>query len=172
MKEVFNLMAHYNRKTNLEMLEILDKAAPEVSTKETGSYFHSIIGILNHLMNGDIAWTKRILAQYPQLAAETGELPEAPNPTSQVLTWKDLESLKPVRTAMDDSLTRLVGAIPEAALQDDLKYRNFKGEEQSKKLWLVLQHVFNHQTHHRGQISVLLDQASVPNDYSNLAWKF
>jgi uncharacterized damage-inducible protein DinB len=53
-----------------------------------------------------------------------------------------------------------------------LRYQDIRGKQQEKPAWRALLHFFNHQTHHRGQVSVLLDQMSVTNDFSNLIWKF
>ena len=49
-----------------------------------------------------------------------------------------------------------------------LKYKNLKGESLEKEFWKTLLHWFNHQTHHRGQISVLLDLVGVDHDYLSL----
>jgi uncharacterized damage-inducible protein DinB len=47
-----------------------------------------------------------------------------------------------------------------------LRYKNYKGEDTEKEMWKVLMQMFNHATHHRGQISGLLDMLGIDNDYS------
>ena len=49
-----------------------------------------------------------------------------------------------------------------------MKYKNYKGEDIKKEVWKTLLHWFNHQTDHRGQISVLLDMIEIDHDYSSV----
>ena len=49
-----------------------------------------------------------------------------------------------------------------------LRYKNFKGIDQDRELGGLILHVFNHQTHHRGMISLYLDMLGKENDFSNL----
>jgi len=52
---------------------------------------------------------------------------------------------------------RFVDELEGSKLSSVIKYKNYKGEDQEQELWKTLLHWFNHQTHHRGQVSVLLD---------------
>jgi uncharacterized damage-inducible protein DinB len=88
------------------------------------------------------------------------------------VVWDSLAVFQPVREKADGLLERAVQAIPTARYPQFLEYRNIKGEPQRKVLRRTLLHVFNHQTHHRGQVAALLDRFGVDNDYSNLIWKF
>ena len=54
-----------------------------------------------------------------------------------------------------------VPQLTEADLAGIFEYRNMKGDTFRKHFGGVLQHFFNHQTHHRGQASTLLTQAGV-----------
>jgi len=53
-------------------------------------------------------------------------------------------------------------------LQSDIRYRNMKGIKYQKPLGELLQHVFNHQTHHRGQVTTLLFQAGIDPEATDL----
>ena len=68
----------------------------------------------------------------------------------------------------DETISQLIGEIDENQLNSAVKYKNFKGDEVEGLLWKILLQWFNHQTHHRGQISVLLDMIDVKNDYSSM----
>jgi len=61
-----------------------------------------------------------------------------------------------------------INELAENQLHSTIKYKNYKGENIEKELWKTLLHWFNHQTHHRGQVSVLLDLLGIDHDYSGL----
>lgn len=65
-------------------------------------------------------------------------------------------------------MIQFVNDLDESKMHLVIKYKNYKGEEIEKELWKTLLHLFNHQTHHRGQVSVLLDLIGIDHDYSSL----
>jgi len=70
---------------------------------------------------------------------------------------------------MDTIFISLAGEIRDDDLDMQLSYKSLKGEDQNRNFGGLLIHVFNHQTHHRGMISLCLELIGIPNDYSNLA---
>jgi uncharacterized damage-inducible protein DinB len=172
MKELFELFAEYNAKTNREMLGILEAQASELLRRSAGAYHGSILGVLNHVLQADVIWLRRFAHQLPELGFLPPELPEFKVQGLKDVVWDSLPVFQPVREKTDELLGRAVQAIPPARYPEILEYRNIKGEDQGKVIWRTLLHVFNHQTHHRGQVAALLDQFGVENDYSNLIWKF
>ena len=68
----------------------------------------------------------------------------------------------------DQAILEFTREMQPSTFKSVIRYKNFKGEDQEQALWKPLLHWFNHQTHHRGQISVLLDLVGVNNDYSSL----
>jgi len=62
----------------------------------------------------------------------------------------------------------LLGTLEHIAqtLGNRMKYKNYKGEELERPYWNLVFHILNHGTHHRGEISALLDQGGVANDFS------
>jgi len=172
MQELFELLAEYNEKTNREMLAILGAKAPELLSKPAGAYHGSILGVLNHLLQADAIWLRRFAHQLPELSPVAKELPDFKLRSLKDVVWDSLPILQPVREKVDGLLRRAARDIPLARYPEMLEYRNIKGEPQRKVIWRTLLHVFNHQTHHRGQVAALLDQFEVENDYSNLIWMF
>jgi uncharacterized damage-inducible protein DinB len=172
MKELFELLADYNDKTNRELLGILAAQPPELSSRPAGAYHGSILGVLNHILQADVLWLRRFAQGLPELGFLPAELPAFKLQGLKDVTWASLPVFQPVRQKTDELLGRAVRAIPPSRYPEILEYRNIKGEAQSKVIWRTLLHVFNHQTHHRGQVAALLDQFGVQNDYSNLIWKF
>jgi uncharacterized damage-inducible protein DinB len=72
------------------------------------------------------------------------------------------------REELDDMLLRFAGEIEEEDLGKTLSFKNIKGETVSKNCGGSVLQVFNHQTHHRGMISLYLDSLDIKNDFSSL----
>jgi uncharacterized damage-inducible protein DinB len=172
MKQQFHFLAEYNRKTNLDLLAILEREDPQIPHRQTGAYYKSILGTLSHVLLADIVWIGRIVSDDEHLRAAAGVLPEVGPPMVVDNTWRDLSAFRLARQEVDNSFAKTVHALSQERLGQIIHYKNLKGDAQAKPLWVILLHLFNHQTHHRGQVAALLDQAGVANDYSGLAPKF
>jgi uncharacterized damage-inducible protein DinB len=81
----------------------------------------------------------------------------------------DYTKLYQYRKQVDDLIVQFVDQLEENKLNSVVKYRTYKREDGEKEVWKTLLHWFNHQTHHRGQVSVLLDLIGVDPDYC-LRW--
>ena len=153
------LMADYNKWMNSKLYEICAKLSPTELTENRGAYFGSIIGTLNHLVVTDIIWLKRIgyaLGDRSELNAVLQiTTPESLNTILHV----NLNQLERQRQLLDQSFLSLAQSISDSDLQKAITYKNTKGSEFTRVLFCLLMHVFNHQTHHRGQTTTLLSQA-------------
>jgi uncharacterized damage-inducible protein DinB len=145
----FLTLARYNAWANRRLYDACG-ALPEAEyMKPRAAFFGSIHGTLNHLLVGDRIWIAR--------------LERKPNPkiTLDQVLYGDLVALRIARQAEDDHLINLVGGIAERSLDQPLAYANMAGKRYQTPLRLALGHLFNHQTHHRGQAHGLLSQTTV-----------
>jgi uncharacterized damage-inducible protein DinB len=172
VKEIYILLAKYNQITNQDLIKILREVEPNKLSENLGSYYGSILGILNHHLLADIGWI-RILSTHISSLDWVGPLLNrfpSNRPPPNELIWKSLDEFVPVRLEIDEILERVVENLDSSDY-----YTIFSVEGRRGKMdyvtWKVLLHLFNHQTHHRGSVSVLLDQLRIENDYSNLLWK-
>ena len=101
-------------------------------------------GTLNHLLLTDRMWLKRLTGE--------GEHPEK----LDSIIYDDLNALAHARAIEDQRLINYVEAVDEALLARKVKYSNSSGRMFEQPLFEVLLHVFNHQTHHRGQAHTIL----------------
>ncbi len=69
---------------------------------------------------------------------------------------------------LDEIIVELTNEIQTEDLYKTATRITRLGEKLEKIFWKLLIHMFNHQTHHRGQISQILDNLKVENDYSNM----
>ena len=160
-KENFQLFAKYN----LWMNEKLFAAAAQLSEhdlkQDKGAFFGSVLGTLNHLMVGDIAWLKRFATE-PDTFRSLDSLREMNTPESlDIQLYDDLEPLQRARQKLDAAIVSFCDEVSDAQLAEKLSYQNFQGDSYRDQLGLLLQHLFNHQTHHRGQLTTLLSQMGV-----------
>ena len=72
------------------------------------------------------------------------------------------------RKELDEYLKRFVEEVKAEDLEKYLRYKDSHGNEHNQEYGLVILHVLNHQTHHRGMISIYLEEMKVANDYSNI----
>jgi len=155
------LMAEYNRWMNQRLYEAASKLSADEVAKDRGAFFGSILGTLNHIAVADLLWLHR-LAKLPDLAPIQSEVSRFPTPKTLTEPLADsLASLAELRANIDEVVVELASLVNDDFLGSTVHYSNVAGQRQAKKLGLLLQHLFNHQTHHRGQATTLLFQAGV-----------
>ncbi|MBI3446293.1 MAG: damage-inducible protein DinB [Magnetospirillum sp.] len=145
MREHFNLLGRYNQWANATLYGAIARLPPEEITRDRGGFFGSILGTLNHVLVTDRVWMARLKGEdYGWFTS-----------LDQVL-HTDFPTLRSMREEMDRTIITTVATQP---LTGDLGFVNSKGLKQMVPRWIVLDHIFNHQTHHRGQAHDLLSQA-------------
>lgn len=154
-------MADYNRWMNVRMFDAAAQLDDTTLAADKGAFFGSILATLNHIAVADTIWLHRF-AQHAAGFASLDELSGFPRPTSlsQVLA-PDLAGLRSYRDTLDDLILRWVAELRPEHLSADIAYSNMAGLRSGRNFGALLQHFFNHQTHHRGQVSTLLFQAGV-----------
>lgn len=154
------LMADYNAWMNRSIYDAAGRLPAEEIAPDRGAFFGSILGTLEHLVVADTIWLKRF-AEHPAggALAAVRDLPQ-PTALSQI-QFGALGPLRERREMLDGLFVGWTAALRESDLEVPLAYRNMRGDAFTKPFGLVLQHVFNHQTHHRGQTTTLLSQAGV-----------
>ena len=161
LKSNFELMADYNQWMNKSIYLAASKLRGNELSKDCGAFFGSVINTLNHILVGDIIWLKRFAGHPSELKTldyvRTLDKPKALN----VILHPELRSLESARFKMDSVIKDFTGELTCEVLSSNLSYSNTKGDQFSKNFGYLIQHLFNHQTHHRGQVSTLLSQAGV-----------
>ena len=155
------LFADYNRTMNQRLYEAAAKLSADELTRDRGAFFGSLFNTINHIAVADLLWLHRF-ATLPGLAAIQDELSIFPRPTSLREPLADsLAGLATLRTRIDAVIVRLTSLLTEELLASAIRYTNTAGQHHAKNFGLLLQHFFNHETHHRGQASTLLFQAGI-----------
>jgi uncharacterized damage-inducible protein DinB len=159
LKHHFELLATYNQWINSKVYEAASRLSEQELARDRGAFFGSILGTLNHLVVADTIWLKRF-ATHPSCLASLREVADLPSPTSlDQIPFKDLASLSDHRFWLDQKIINWIAELSDGDLDFVLSYSNTKGVPANKRYSSLVLHFFNHQTHHRGQISTLLSQA-------------
>ncbi|WP_430391411.1 DinB family protein [Dyella sp. 20L07] len=154
-------MAAYNTWMNDKVYAAAANLPAHEIVADRKAFFGSILATLNHLAVADTIWLQRFAAHpahYAMLSA-FGELPKRTNLAEQL--YGDLADLREHRRFLDGVIERWADAVSEGDLDQVLAYANTKGVASRRPFFYVLMHFFNHQTHHRGQVTTLLTQAGV-----------
>ena len=148
-KTFVQTMADYNEWQNANLYGAADGLGDEARKRERGAFFGSIHATLDHLLWGDQIWMSRF-AGTPKPA---GGIKES---TGRHPDWEDL---KRERVAFDRRIKEWASALDESWLAGDLVYfSGAAGREIKRPKWFLVVHMFNHQTHHRGQVHCMLTQ--------------
>ena len=144
----FRTLARFNAWANTKIYDAVG-ALPvgECEKMRPAAYFGSIHGSLNHLLVVDRLWFGRVEGVDRGITS-----------LDQIL-HDGFDELQRAREAEDTRIIALVDGLEEAALGADLSYSSLAGDPYAMPLRIVLAAVFNHQTHHRGQVHALLKEA-------------
>ena len=154
-------MARYNRWQNQNLFGVADRLSDEERRRARGAFFGSIHNTLSHLMWADQIWMSRLT----DMPAPKGGIPES------LSLYPEWELLRNDRTALDQRIISWADGLHEAALAGDLAWHSAVAKrEVGKPTWLLVTHMFNHQTHHRGQVHCMLTQAGGKPHDTDLAF--
>lgn len=157
----FELMATYNRWINEQVYKAARQLPNDVLVQDKGAFFNSILGTLNHIMVGDLIWLQRF-AEHPSHFLSLDDIRLMTGPaTLDTMLFNDIAKLQEARVKVDDCIYDFVIELTDTVLSSSLDYYNTQGEAQSRPLAQLIQHFFNHQTHHRGQVTTLLSQSGI-----------
>ena len=160
-KQQFALMADYNASMNIEMYTQAAQLDPKTRRQDRGAFFGSIESTLNHILVADIIWMRRFDA-HPSTFPSLSNLSAFPQPESlDHHLFDEFTLLHESRKKMDSLLIRFVEDTDEQDYAAPLHYRNSRGMPFTKPFGPLLLHLFNHQTHHRGQATTLFNQLGV-----------
>lgn len=145
MKRHFAMFAGYNQWANARLYDAAAKVPEERYFADLGAFFGSLHNTLNHLVVADRIWMRRITGDGP-LHTKLNDVPYA-----------DFAPLRAAREAEDARIIAFVDDLDDARLDGKITYGQLSDTQTfTQRLAPVLAHLFNHQTHHRGQAHTLL----------------
>ncbi len=142
-------MASYNSWMNGKVYDAAGRLPAEEIARDRGAFFKSILGTLDHLLFADLVWLGRFKEGKSRVSGE-----------NNVLLYQDLARLREARGALDQEIIAWAGEVDEDWLARPFTFRTLKGDaEYTFPASVLVMQFFNHQIHHRGQVTTLLTQA-------------
>lgn len=158
--EYIRTMAAYNAWQNKSVYTAAAGLSDEERRKERGAFFGSIHGTLNHILWGDEIWMSRFAGTPKPKAAS---IPDSPR---QIEAFEDLRR---ERTSFDGVIAEWARSVDTKWLGGTLTWFSVAaGRDLSAPHALLVTHMFNHQTHHRGQVHAMLTAAGAKPDDTDL----
>ena len=146
-------LARYNRWMNDKLYALAATLGDDVRKRDCGAFFKSIHGTFNHLLVTDRIW----LARFQGVSIPEGDMgPGGIRSLDQEL-YADFDELRRERARTDDEISAWVAELTTERLAAPLVYMR-RGQRNESPLWWTVAHMFNHQTHHRGQATTLFTQ--------------
>lgn len=148
-------LARYNRWQNGVLLGLCDDAGEAFLVKDRGMFFSSVLGTLNHILHVD-----NVLLAY----IHSGVPPESFDPKTRV--HDSYDGLRAARLLLDDEIQHLMDDAPEPWFDETFEFfsSDLKRERRRPRALFITQ-MFNHQTHHRAQITAVMHQLGM--DYGS-----
>jgi len=143
-------MARYNRWQNRNLYDVADRLSDAERRRERAAFFGSVHKTLSHLLWGDRIWMSRFT-----------DTPKPPvGIAGSVTLYEEWDTLKRERAEFDETMIAWADGLDARWLADDLTYYSGGAKRDiTAPKWLLVTHMFNHQTHHRGQVHCMLTQA-------------
>lgn len=152
-------MASYNRWMNKRIYDACSTLSDEERKRNAGAFFKSIHGTLNHLLLGDRIWMGRFTNRPFGFKSFDQEL------------YSDFAQLRAEREKDDNGIIAWAESLTEDDLSRKLSYTSaVNPQPREYPFWFAVTHFFNHQTHHRGQVTTLLSQRSIDAGVTDLIW--
>jgi uncharacterized damage-inducible protein DinB len=152
-------MAAYNEWMNEKLYRAAAALGDEERKRDVGAFFASLHGTLSHLYLGDEAWMQRLHGEPVTMRS------------AREIRFTRFEDLWEGRRQLDARIARWAGGLTEEFASTP--YRFFSVTHQREHVlpgWAVVVHVFNHQTHHRGQATTILRQLGQDPGVTDLPW--
>ena len=174
LKKIFLPFAKHNEEADKTITLILGKLSNDDREKDRKSYYKSLSELYRHVAGGTIYF----LSLFKDAVASNAEAQKALAPLAKFEElkgklsedqWK--KAVTQCKTA-DKALVDFVNALSDKDFDAPVKLDWYKGKPPSAPLWFMLEQLVEHNTHHRGQISQILDSLKIDNDYSGINIKF
>lgn len=157
MSTIFQTYARYNVWMNESLYDGCAKLSDAQRKKDMGAFFKSIHGTLNHILVGDRMWMARFAGK------------PLPALTLDAVVHEDFDELWSARRVLDGEITGWVANMKDDWLAQPFTFTSIaSGRTYTHPTWLLVLHMFNHQTHHRGQLTTLMKQWRIdpgPTDF-------
>jgi uncharacterized damage-inducible protein DinB len=140
-----NLLFEFNYWAKARMLGAVDALSEELLYNDLKTSFGTLHGTLVHICAAEDVWLHRLTGTASPKFLTVADLPDYGAVKAK---WQEVEK----------EMLAYVHSLTEEQLQKTFTFLNVKGEPVANVLWQALQHLVNHGTYHRGQITSMIRQ--------------
>jgi len=133
----------YNGWANHRLLDAAARLDPEHLTQPLGGSFGNLMAIFRHVLGAESTWLERFHGRSPRAFEAEGAL-------------GTLAAVRARWATLDGEYAAFLDGLGEHDVAREVAYRSFKGDPFRHPLGVLLQHVYNHSTYHRGQVTMSL----------------
>jgi uncharacterized damage-inducible protein DinB len=150
------LLVDYNYWARDRLLDAVAELTPEQFTRDLGSSFGSVRDTIAHICDAEFIWLSRWQGKQPTGFQNPDRMPDV---VAARREWAGLE----------EQMRAFLQGLSRDDVQRVFLYKDFRGAERSNEFWEMLQHVVNHGSYHRGQVSTMIRQLGAqPPKYMDL----
>ncbi|GHU75764.1 damage-inducible protein DinB [Spirochaetia bacterium] len=160
---IFKQFSKFNKSINVTLIKII-KENDEIYNKRISGYYKNVNDILFHILDVDLLWISRIGEVVDSKIFDEEIFKNYDRHIEPINKYKTIAEFEKDRIILDELIIKFVDEVNEKDLDKKMLCNN----NRTRKVWELLLHTFNHQTHHRGQISEILDENGIKNDYSDM----
>jgi len=166
-KDTFILWANYNQVVNRKMNEIINNLSASEWDKTLGGYFKSIRGLCSHIYICDFNWLKFFSRLRNFKVLDDTFFTGKRYTNSEILFGEKSEYLAK-RPELDEKMIAFVNELVYGDLNTFLEFTDSQGKAKKQLFGGLLMQCFNHDSHHRGMISLYLEMLGYKNNFSSL----
>jgi uncharacterized damage-inducible protein DinB len=165
MKEYLVHLIKYNQSANNQVIRLLSELDESERTLDRKSYYKSLHGLLDHIAGGALFFQRAIKASYPEVGGLDHKYFERKTEHGKI-NFPSFTELKTAIETLDSSFVKMVESLNDEDLKKTVTITHINKEF---SLGVFIMQYANHGTHHRGQISQILDEMGIDNNFSNIA---
>jgi uncharacterized damage-inducible protein DinB len=157
--QLFSKLSDYNHWMNRKLFAVCEPIPDAVRKRNMHAFFGSVHGTLNHLLLADRLWMSRFQQTSFTFRSLDQEL------------YSSFSELQHEREKTDQEISDWISSLDESELERSMSFVAVVTQKSHRfKMADALFHFFNHQTHHRGQLTTLLNQLGYDFGVTDFMW--
>jgi len=166
-KDIIKLFVNYNKSVNQTMNGVIKTLSPAEWEKPLGGFFSSVRGLCSHIYICDFNWLNRFKS-LRTFTALSDPFFDKTYSFKEIL-FEDMGEYLTKRPDLDNRMIAFADELTNADLDSVLSYNDSSGKLYERNFGGTVLQFLNHETHHRGMISLCLEMLGKENDFSSLA---
>ncbi|MEW6184362.1 MAG: DinB family protein [Thermodesulfobacteriota bacterium] len=168
MKDLLLMYAKYTQRANASVITLLDGLSEEARNENRKSYYKTLSGLAGHTFGACAFFHGLLRKALPQISSALKATEGLRVPRGDIFSSDQWSELKKAVTLIDQTTVDFVAALTESDLNLPIKIEWFKGNPDAVPLHYLLSTIVIHATHHRGQMSQILDEMGIEHNFSSL----